>query len=165
MTEASTASSISPSASLRAWVSSALIMRRSSASAAAGVRGVGRLDRGSWVMICSLVSALQARQIAFARLGHLRRDDHLAVWLVGILLEVILVVRLGWVEPVQRFDLGDEPVPPGARAVDFGDHFPGHALLLGRLVEDRRAILRPDISALSIEGRRIVDREEHFEEL
>jgi len=47
MIDARLSSSSSPSASARAWAMSARIWRRSSASMAAAVRGVGRLDRGA----------------------------------------------------------------------------------------------------------------------
>src|SRR5712691_8290313 len=52
------------------------------------------------------LAALEAREVAFAYLGYLRRDHDLAVRLIGIAFKVILMVALGRVEPVQRLELG-----------------------------------------------------------
>src|SRR5947209_6960275 len=100
-----------------------------------------------------------------AELRDLRRDDGAAVGLEGVLLEVVLVVALGRVELRERRDLGDDGRVPDARRRQFCDDLLGGLALRGRVVEDGRAVLTPYVRALAVEGRRVVDGEEDFEQL
>src|SRR5205085_5640715 len=99
-----------------------------------------------------------------AELRDLGRDDGAAVWLRGILLEVVLMVVLGRVESVERRDLGHDGRVPYMRAVHLGDDLLGRLALLGAVVEDGRAILRANVRALTVQGRRVVYGEEDFEQ-
>jgi hypothetical protein len=67
MIDARLASSSSPSESSRAWAMSTRIWRRSSASTAAVVRGVGRLDWGASVMRHLRSQKLQGCDVVFGR--------------------------------------------------------------------------------------------------
>ncbi len=49
--------------------------------------------------------------------------------------------------------------------VEVGDRLLGRGLLLGVVIEDDRAVLRADVGALPVLGGRIVDREEHIQEV
>src|SRR5262249_61774546 len=77
----------------------------------------------------------------------------------GILLQVLLVILLGRGERAGSDDLGHDrrgPLPAGVYALL--DLLGDLALLLGGH-EDRRAVLRPDVVALPVPGRRIVHAE------
>ena len=50
-------------------------------------------------------------------------------------------------------------------ALDVGDRALGLGLLLGAVIEDDRAVLRADVVALPVLGGRIVDREEHVQQV
>jgi hypothetical protein len=84
---------------------------------------------------------------------------------VGIALEIILVLRLGFPEIADRCHLGHDFARPeaGGVHVDYGVF--RDTLLLIICVEDRRAISRADIVALAIARRRIMDLKEEFQQI
>ena len=59
-----------------------------------------------------------------------------------------------------RRHLGNDLLRPEARRFNVGDRVVGHPALFLVEIEDRRAIARPDVVALAIQRRRIVDLEE-----
>src|SRR5213596_1418019 len=95
-----------------------------------------------------------------AELRDLRRDDDPAIARGRVLAEVVLMVLLRSVERLQRRDFRDDRPSPDSRFEDFRHDLPRGLLLLRRIIEYRRPILRPDVAALSIQRRRVVDREE-----
>src|SRR5829696_7719015 len=99
-----------------------------------------------------------------AKLGHLWRDDNLAVRLKPVVAEVILVVVLGDVELVERLHLGYDLVAPDTLGLQIGDHpFRDPPLLI--VVEDNRPVLRPHVRALTVQSRRIMDGEVDLENI
>ena len=97
------------------------------------------------------------------QLGQLGRDDGAAVGSAGIAREVILVVLLGGVEALQRYDLGDDgPPEPRLRRVArcLG------AALLGVVVgQDDGPVLRADVVTLAVARGGIVSAPEQVEDL
>lgn len=76
--------------------------------------------------------------------------DGIAAALLGglpALLEVLLVVLLGGVEPPRRQDLGDDGVLP--LLLLCRQRLARQRLLLCRVVVDARSVLRPDVVALA----------------
>src|SRR5262245_13258293 len=100
-----------------------------------------------------------------AELRHLGRDDHLAIALPRVDAEVALMVLLRLVETLERHHLRDDWPWPEARGAQFGDDGLGGRLLLRRVVEDGRSVLRADVGALAVERGRVVDGEEDLQEL
>src|SRR5262249_27190491 len=88
---------------------------------------------------------LQPLAVVAAELGHLGRDDEAAVALVGVLLEVALVVRLSREELRQGDDLGHDGLAPQPGGGELRDHRLRRRLLLGGVIEDRRAVLRAHV--------------------
>src|SRR5205814_1892970 len=80
-------------------------------------------------------------------------------------LEVVLMLGLGFPEGSSRHYFGHDPSGPAARGIDLSDCLLGDATLLVTDVENRGAIACPDVVALAVQGRRVVDLEEEFEEL
>src|SRR5689334_15643561 len=74
----------------------------------------------------------------------------------GVLLQVVLVEVLGVRERAGVDDLGHDRRLPAAGGVDAARHLLGHAALLGRGHEDRRAVLRPAVVALPVLRGRVV---------
>src|SRR5439155_8576105 len=88
-----------------------------------------------------------------------------AVGLGRVSREVFLVVVFGDVEGAGGDDVGDDGVIEELVPGQAGDHLLGRGLLLRRVVEDGRAVLCADIVALTVQGGRIVDGEEDFEDV
>jgi hypothetical protein len=83
-----------------------------------------------------------------------------------VLRRVPLVVLLGHVERRQRLQRRHDRPGEDAGPVDLVDVRLGDPLLVGVGVEDRRAVLRPDIRALAVQGGRVVGhREEQLQDL
>ena len=76
---------------------------------------------------------------------------------LAALLQVALVVLLGGVEPLRRQDLGDDLVLP--LLLLLRQRRARQRLLLRRVVVDARPVLRPDVLALTTDGRSMIDRE------
>jgi len=110
-------------------------------------------------------SPLEASGELLAKLRHFRRHDELAVGLPAVVGEVLLVVLLRRVECAEGGHLGDDRTRPDPFGVQLGDQVAGDLLLLRRVVEDHRAVLRPHVVALAIQGGRIVNAEEHLQNL
>src|ERR671913_1928945 len=108
---------------------------------------------------------LQAVEMLLAKLGHLRRDDDLAVRLEPVVAEVILVVVLCDVELVERLHLGHDRLAPDTLGLQIGDHPFRDAPLLIVVVEDHRPVLRPHVRALAVQSRRIMDGEVDLENI
>jgi hypothetical protein len=79
--------------------------------------------------------------------------------------EVVLVLGLGLPERPGGLDRGHGLLGPQSRGVDVGDRVAGDLLLLGREREDRRAVARSDVVALTVHRRRVVDLEEEREDV
>ena len=61
--------------------------------------------------------------------------------------------------------LSDDRVIEGVGPLEVLDDGFGLGLLLGRMIEDRRAVLGALVRALGIEGGRVVEREKELQEL
>ena len=95
-----------------------------------------------------------------AQLGHLGRDRRLAIRLLRVRAVVALVMLFGREEPVEGRDLGHDRVRPDLRGVELGDERGRGRFLLGRVREDRGAVLGAHVGALTVQGRRVVQLEE-----
>src|SRR3954467_1113893 len=93
------------------------------------------------------------------------RMDKVACVAVRVALEVVLMLRLGFPEWSCRRYLSNDLPGPATRGIDLSDCLPGDAELLVAKVEDRRAIACPDVVALAVHGRRVVDLEEELEQV
>jgi hypothetical protein len=80
-----------------------------------------------------------------------------------VALQVVLVLRLGLPEGSRRLHLGDDLAWPQARSVDVGDGLLGNPPLLVGGVVDSRPVAQPDVVALAVLGRRVVDLEEELQ--
>jgi hypothetical protein len=80
-------------------------------------------------------------------------------------LQVVLVLGLRLPERPRGRDLGHHLAGPQTGGLDVGDGVLGHPLLLVVDVEDRRAVAQPDIVALAVLRRRVVDLEEELEDV
>src|SRR5204863_9965240 len=91
------------------------------------------------------------------------RADEMAGVAVGVLLEVVLMLGLGLPERARRGDFRHDLPGPAPPRLDLGNRLLGDAALFLVAVEDRRAVARPEVVALPVERRRIVDAEEELE--
>src|SRR5258708_2040636 len=82
---------------------------------------------------------------------------------VGITLEVVLVIGLGFPEVAGWRNLGHHLARPQPRSIDIGDHVLGDPLLFIARVKDCRSITLADVVALSISRAGIMDLKEEFE--
>ena len=80
-------------------------------------------------------------------------------------LEVVLMLGLGLPERAGRRDLGHDLPGPDARRLDVGDRVLRDAALLVVDVVDPRAVAHPDVVALTVQRRRVVDLEEELEDV
>jgi hypothetical protein len=80
-----------------------------------------------------------------------------------VLRNFVTLVILGLVIGLGRAQLSDDGRIPDIR--HFRHHFLGLGLLLRRLVINRGTILRADVVALPVQGSRVVDRKEDFQQL
>src|SRR5919202_3365814 len=95
-------------------------------------------------------TALEPAEVLGTKLGHFGRDHDLAIWLPLVALEVLLMVVLGTIEGVERHHFRYDGRIPKVCRVQLLDHRFGDALLFGGVVEDRRAVLRPNVRALPV---------------
>src|SRR5215218_7176301 len=98
------------------------------------------------------------------------RENPIRAWKVAgvpvrIPLEIVLMLGLSFPERPGRRHLGDDLPGPEARRFNVGDRFVGHPALFLVEIEDRRAIARPDVVALTVPRRRIVDLEEELQQV
>ncbi len=103
--------------------------------------------------------------VLLAELGHLGRDDELAVALARVAREVLLVVILGGEEGLEGQHLGDDRVRPEAFIRKFVDDGIGGGGLFGQGGEDGGAVLRAHVAALAVEGGGVVDGEEDVQDI
>src|SRR5260221_705023 len=80
-------------------------------------------------------------------------------------LEILLMIVLGAIEGLGRLDRGDDRPAEALRRFEPSLGRLGGCLLQRRVEEDRRAVLRPDIGALAVQGRRVMVLPEDVEEL
>jgi hypothetical protein len=123
----------------------------------AGSRGSERLAR-------TRAADLARRRLSLPGQNPIRADE-VACVAVRVSLEVVLMLGLGFPEWSCRHYLGHDFSGPAPRGVDVGDCLLGDATLLLIEVEDRRAIARPEVVALAVHGRRVVDLEEELEQV
>src|SRR5258708_40312399 len=93
---------------------------------------------------------LQLLKIVLAELRHLRLDDYTAVGLIAVISEILLMIIFSRIKHGQRRNLRDDRIVPQMLFVQFSDGLLGNRLLLRRVIEDRRAILRASIIALTV---------------
>src|ERR671933_1717533 len=105
---------------------------------------------GAWPLGSNGGTALEPAEVLGAKLGHFGRDHNLAIWLPLVALEVLLMVVLGTIEDVERHHFRHDGRIPKVCRVQLLDHRFGDALLFGGVVEDRRAVLRPNVRALPV---------------
>src|SRR5690348_12399429 len=79
---------------------------------------------------------------------------------VRIVLQIVLVLRLGFPEVADRRHFGDDLARPQARRVHVGDRLLRHFSLLVARIENRRTVAGAFIVALTVPRRGIVDLEE-----
>src|SRR5690606_3064044 len=75
------------------------------------------------------------------------------------------MLGLGFPEVARRHHLCDDFSWPQAGSIDLRDQLLGDPLLLFARIEDRGAIARPDIIALPVERRRVVNLEEVLQQI
>ena len=80
-------------------------------------------------------------------------------------LQIILMLGLRLPEIAGGSDLGHHLAGPQAGRLDVGDRVLGDLALLVARGEDLRAIVGPDVPALAIIGRRVMDLEEELEDV
>src|SRR5918993_726560 len=93
------------------------------------------------------------------------RPDVVARVAVRVDLQVVLVLRLGLPEGSRWLHLGDDRARPQARRVDVGDRLLGNPPLLVGGVVDGRPVAPPDVIALAVPGRRVVNLEEELQQV
>src|SRR5215469_12822860 len=109
-----------------------------------------------WAMPCSSRGSRAVRQLPV-------RTDEVAGVTVGITLEIILMLRLGFPELASGRDLCHHLAGPQPRRLDVGDRVVGNPLLLIAGIKNRRTIARAPIIALTVERGGIVDLEEELQ--
>src|SRR3954466_713383 len=143
------------------WMRSARFSRlvaRGTTRGAGGVRAPAAVRWHVWCRSGRLL--LEAVEMLLAELGHLGRDHQQAVGLEAVVPEILLVVLLGRVERLEWRHLGDDRARPDPIGVQPGDRLLGGCLLVGRVIEDSRTVLRARVRALPVQRRGIVDGEE-----
>ena len=100
-----------------------------------------------------------------AQLRDFRRDHRGAVRRFGIARVVLRVLLFGRIEGRERRELRDDRGVPHAFLRQVGDLVLGCFALRRRVVEDFRPVPLADVAALTVERRRIVDREEDVEQV
>src|SRR5690606_5515763 len=93
-------------------------------------------------------------------LGHLGRDDYLAVGLVWIPPEIIPMVVLSGVKSFVGGDFRYDGVGPDARLVQLGDVLAGFRFLLVGMIKNDGAVLGAHIGSLAVQSGGVVDGEE-----
>src|SRR4051812_32098610 len=93
------------------------------------------------------------------------RSREMAGVAVRVALEVVLVLGLRLPEGDRLAELGYHRPGPKARCLDVGDRVLGDLALLLARVEDLGAVAGPDVVALAVLGRRVVDLEEELEDV
>src|SRR5690606_26087881 len=96
---------------------------------------------------------------------HPVRPREVAGVAVRVLQEVVLVLGLGLPERAGRLDGRHGLARPQARRVHVGDRVASDLLLLRREREDGRAVAGPDVVALTVQRRRVVDLEEERQDV
>jgi hypothetical protein len=104
-----------------------------------------------------LVTILTRKELFQGR--DLRQIVDRDVGLRGVQRQVILMIGLGRVENLVRFDFGDDGAGEDVSLVELGDIGLRDAGLFAGLREDRRAVLRPDIRPLAVEFGRVSRRQ------
>src|ERR1700730_13124280 len=85
-----------------------------------------------------------------------RPNDRRAVGLSGIIHKVVLMILFRRIERGERLNLGDDGRVERPRCVEFPLVMLGKLLLLRVVVENDRAVLRPEVVALAIPSGRVV---------
>ena len=99
------------------------------------------------------------------QLRQLGLDYERTVRLLRIPLVVTPMVLFRRVKGIQWHKLGHDGRRPQILGAQFGDQGGRDLLLLLRVEEDGRAIVRTDVSALSVEGCWVMDQEEHQQQV
>src|SRR6476659_2261411 len=99
------------------------------------------------------------------KLLHLWSNNNVTVRLISILLTVILVVVFGGVKLCVGRDLRYNGIIEGTAFIEFGLVFFGFFFLFVVVIEDHTAVLRTNVSALSVERGRVVGFPENLQQL
>jgi hypothetical protein len=75
------------------------------------------------------------------------------------------MLRFGFPERAYWFHLGDHLARPKTRGLDVGNGVESDASLLVVHVEDRGPVARPDVVALAVPRRRVVNLEKELEQV
>src|SRR5512135_2722349 len=100
-----------------------------------------------------------------AEFCHFRCNDHPAVTLERIVLEVFLMVIFCNIETVKRSYFGNDGIIPKTGSTDLPDDFLGNFFLLCIVVENRRTVLRTGIVALAVKRSGVVDGEKYGQQI
>src|SRR5512144_1608538 len=100
----------------------------------------------------------------FAKLHHFGPHDRRAIALEGIPREIFLMVRFRLKPRSSRYHFSHDGIRIEFFLVECRDNILGHLFLVGVVIKNRGSILSPNIVALSIQCRRIMDDKEHLEE-
>ena len=92
-------------------------------------------------------------------------DDDLTVRLERVLAVIVVVISLGLIEMIERFDFGDDGRGELAGLVQLTDEAFGLLSLRVAGIENDRAVLRAGIIALAVKGGGIVRREKDDQEI
>ncbi len=111
------------------------------------------------------VPALQSVGMGFPELRDFRRNDVRAVRLSSVALEIVLVMGFRGIKRRGIGDFRDDGIPPEPLRGQLGDDGLRVGALLRCLAENDRPILRTDIVALPIARRRVVEGEEHAQQV
>ena len=84
---------------------------------------------------------------------------------IRVVLEVVLVFGLGLPEGAGRADRGHDIAGPDPRGIDIGDRVLGDPALLVARIVDLGPVVRADVVALTVLGRRVVDLKEELEDV
>ena len=110
------------------------------------------------------LAALESIHKVLLKFGDLWIDNGPTVALVGVIAEVILMVRLRQVKHREGGDLGHDRRIPNTIVFESPNRiFSGFSLLF-MMIENRGSILGPYICALAIQRRGVMDAEEHFQD-
>src|SRR5689334_10642887 len=119
---------------------------------------------GYWLLL-AISRFFQSIKKRLPRLRDFRCDHDLAVRLIRVPRVVRLVILLSRIEDRKGNELSDDWIVPRLVLLELGDRVLGRLLLLRRVIQNHRSILRSDVVALSIERGRIVDREEDTQKI
>src|SRR5580658_1470206 len=131
---------------------------KSAAARRTSSRGRGTRPRAPVAISTRLSRALPDRKFPAG-------PDEVTGVAAGMALEIVLMLGFRFPEIAGGRHFGHDLAGPESGRLDIGDRLLGDPLLLGRRIENRRAIARAGVVALAVRRRRVMDLEEEFQEL